>query len=94
MEKEKRGALGYQDINAKVRRCKGKKIERQEGKKGRKTPEERVRKEKLKSGKQGRIHGTRCALYAFFSPSKITGDRPTDLRTDLRTDGRTDGHTR
>ena len=78
MEKEKRGALGYQDINAKVRRCKGKKIERQEGKKGRKTPEERVRKEKLKSGKQGRIHGTRCALYAFFSPSKYG-----------RTDGRT-----
>ena len=38
--------------------------------------------------KQGRIHGTRCAQYAYFSPSKITRDR----RTDGRTDGPTDGH--
>ena len=32
--------------------------------------------------KQGRIHGTRCAQYAYFSPSKITRDGPTDRRTD------------
>ena len=36
-------------------------------------------------GKQGRIHGTRCAFYAYLSPSKITGDGPTDRRTDGRT---------
>ena len=36
--------------------------------------------------KQGRIHGTRCAQYACFSPSKITRDGRTELRTDGRTD--------
>ena len=36
--------------------------------------------------KQGRIHGTRCAWYAYFSPSKIKRDEPTDRRMDGRTD--------
>ena len=39
--------------------------------------------------KQGRIHGTRCAKYACFSPSKITRD----IRTDRRTNGRMEGRT-
>ena len=42
--------------------------------------------EKKEQGKkvkeQGRIHGTRCAQYAYFSPSKITRDLRADLRTD------------
>ena len=33
---------------------------------------------------QGRIHGTRCASYAYFSPSSV---RPV-----LFSDGATDGH--
>ena len=47
-------------------------------------------KRRSKNEKQGRIHGTRCALYAYLSPSKITRDGPTDGPTDGRTEGRTD----
>ena len=35
--------------------------------------------------KQGRIHGIRCALYAYFPPWKISGDGPSDRRTDGHT---------
>ena len=47
-------------------------------------------RENTETKKQGRIHGTRCAWYAYFSPSKITRDIRTDGLTELRTNGRTD----